>query len=80
MRRTKGVVLRLAALGKSRNAAGLTQVRHGFAPAGKNLVRIRLVPDVPDESVVGRIEYVMQRNREFDRSEIGGKVPACAGH
>ena len=41
-----------------------------LAPAGQHLVRIGLVPDVPDQPVIGRVEHIMQRNREFDRAQV----------
>ena len=50
------------------------------APPGQNLVRVRLMPDVPDQPVVGRIEYIVKRNRELDRAEIRGEVASSLGH
>ena len=32
--------------------------------------------DVPDEAVVRRVEYIMQRDGELDRAEPGGEVAA----
>ena len=49
------------------------------AAAGQHLVRIGLVPDVPDQAVVRRVEDVVQRDRELDRAEAGGEVPAARG-
>ena len=37
---------------------------------------IGLMPDVPHDAIFGRIEYVMQRDGEFDRAEIGGQMTA----
>jgi hypothetical protein len=47
-----------------------------IAAPGNDLMRIRLVTDIPDQPVVGRVEYVVQRDRQFDSAEAGGKMPA----
>ena len=65
----KGVVLAFRALGKTRQPAALTQGANAVAPPGQNLVRIGLVPDIPDEPVARRVEHVMQCNRKFDHAQ-----------
>jgi hypothetical protein len=50
------------------------------APAGQNLVRIGLVPDVPDQPVDRRVEHVMQRHRQFDHAKPRTQMPAGRGH
>ena len=46
--------------------------------AGEHLVRIALMPDVPDELVARRVERVVQRDRQLDDAEPGADVPAGA--
>src|SRR5690242_17428557 len=80
MRRAEGVVLRFGAARKAGDAVDHAQPRHGFAPAGEDLVRISLVADVPDDAVFRRVENVVQRDRQLYRSEVGGEMPAGLGH
>src|SRR5690606_15576681 len=79
MRRAKRIVRGLAAPRKTADAAMLAQARHAFASAGQDLVRIALVANVPDDPVARRIEYIVERDREFDRAEIRRQVAAGAG-
>jgi hypothetical protein len=46
------------------------------APAGEDLMGVRLMPDVPDETVPRRIENVMHRDRKLDRSKRRSRVSA----
>ena len=78
MRRTEGVVFALNASRKARNSTVLAQLRHALTPTGQDLVRIGLVSDIPDDAIGRRIEHIVQRDREFDRTEIGGQVAAGA--
>src|SRR5690606_40844119 len=68
------------ALGEATDATVLAQAAHALAPAGEDLVGIALVADVPDETVAGRVEHVVERDGEFDRSQVGRQVPAGAGY
>lgn len=79
VRGAERVVRRFAAARKTGNAAALPQCLHRLAPTGQDLVRIGLVPDVPDDAIARRIEYVVQRDGQFDGTEIGGKMPAGGG-
>ncbi len=54
-------------------------VSDAVAPAGEDLVRIGLVADVPDQPVVGRVEHVVQRHRQFDDAEAGAEMAAGLG-
>jgi hypothetical protein len=42
-------------------------------------MRIGLVADVPNQPVIRRVEYVMQRNGKLDHAEPGAQVPAGDG-
>ena len=72
------VVLALVALEEARNAALLPQRLESIAAAREQLVRIRLVSDVPHELVARRVEHVVQRHRELDHAESGADVTARA--
>jgi len=41
---------------------------------------VGLMPDVPDQAILGSIENVVQRDREFDRAQPGGKVTTSGAH
>jgi hypothetical protein len=71
VRRAKGIELGLRTSGKTGNPAMLAQGRHLIAPAGQNLVWIGLVPDIPDDAVIWRVEHIMQSQREFHCSQVG---------
>ena len=51
-----------------------------FASTRENFVRIGLMSDVPDQPVVGRIEGVVQGDRQFDGAEARGEVTAARTH
>ena len=48
------------------------------AAAGQDLVCVSLVADIPDEPVVRRVENVMHRDRQLDRTEARSRVAADA--
>jgi len=52
----------------------------GIATAGKDLVGVGLVPDIPDDLVLGGVEAVVQRDAQFHATEVGGEVSAGLGH
>ena len=51
-----------------------------IAPPGQNLVRVCLVPHVPDQTILRRVKGVMQRHGQFNRAQRSAGVPAYAGH
>jgi hypothetical protein len=75
----EGVVLALAALRKTRNAAVHAQPGHAGAAAGEHLVRVGLVADVPHQAIVRGVEDVVQGDRQFDRAEVRREVSAGPG-
>lgn len=77
MSSAEGVVLALCTLGEAGHAAGLAEGGHLWATAGEDLVGISLVTDVPDEAVVGGVEYVMQSDGELDDAK--GSTEMTAG-
>src|SRR5690606_19410355 len=54
----------------------LAQGGHAPATAGEDLVRVGLMPHVPDQPVVRRVEDVVQGNGQLDDAEAGAKVTA----
>ena len=80
MRRPERVVFALRPLGKARQPAALPQRADAVAPAGQNLVRIGLVPDVPDQPVRRRVEHVVQRHRQFHHAQTRAQMPAGHRH
>ena len=77
MRRAEGVVFAFGTLGETRQPAALAQRADAVAATGQDLVRIALVPDIPDEPIGGRIEDVMDRHGELDHAEPGAEMSAC---
>ncbi len=76
MRGAERVVFALGALGEAGQPAALAQRADAVAPAGQNLVGIGLMADVPDQTVVRRVEDVMQRDRKLDDAQPGAEMPA----
>src|SRR5688572_11734115 len=72
----EAVVDALGAGGKRREAAALLDAAEPPAAAGEHLVRIGLMPDVPNQAVVRRVEHEMERDSQLDRAETGCQVAA----
>src|SRR6185437_11866791 len=66
-------------LQKSGEAVFLAQCVHPAGSTGEHLVRIALVPDVPDQLVARRVEAAVQRDGQFDNSQAGADVAAGDG-
>ena len=79
MRGAEGVVLALRALGEPRQPASLTQGTDSLAPAGQDLVRVALMPDIPHQDVVRGVEKVVKRNRELDYANSGPQMAPGVG-
>ncbi|BDL41724.1 hypothetical protein MSPGM_43140 [Methylorubrum sp. GM97] len=80
MGRAEGVVLALRALGEAGEATALAQRADAVAAAGQDLVRVALVSDVPDDAVVGGVEDVVERHREFDHAQARAEMAAGDRH
>ncbi len=68
--------IHLGTVGECGQPAGLTHGQHLIAAAGKNLVGIALVPYIPDQFVIRRIEDMVQGNGQLDYTETCPKMPA----
>jgi len=51
---------------EARQAAAGAQGADAVAPAGEDLVGVGLVADVPDQAIAGRVEYVVNSDRQLD--------------
>lgn len=80
MRSTEGVIFAFGATGEPREATGLAQRADAIATACQNLVRIGLMPNVPNEFVGGRIENVMQGHGEFNNAKTRAQMTASDRH
>src|SRR6516164_6803070 len=74
MRGTEGVILALGSFRESRESATLARRTDAVAPAGQYLVRIGLMPNIPNQLVAWRIENVVQRHREFNNPQASPKM------
>jgi hypothetical protein len=54
--------------------------RQCFTTPSQNLVRVSLVPDVPDQPIARRIERIVQGDRQLDRAQRGARMAANARH
>ena len=78
--RAERIVFALAALGEAGQAPALAQGADAVAPPGQDLVRIALMPDVPDQDVLGRLEHMVQRRGQLDHAQTRAQVPARHRH
>ena len=60
---------------KTAQASELPQCRKIFCPACEDLVRIRLMADIPYNVVARRVERVMYRYRQLHRAKSRRKMP-----
>jgi hypothetical protein len=78
--RAEGVVFAFGSLGKPVEAVFLAQCRNTVAAAGHDFVRIGLMADVPDQTIVRRVEDVVQRHGQFDHTQAGAQVATGNRH
>ena len=74
------VVGAFGALGEPREAVSLAQRADAVSATGKNLVRIGLVADIPDDNVARRIKDVVQGDSELDYAKTSAKMSARLGY
>ena len=75
---TEGVIGALGALWKPGQALELSHAVHAIAPASQNLVRIGLVPDVPDNAIVRGVEHVVKCHCQLHHAQPRTEVPTGA--
>ena len=66
--------------GKAGKPALGTQAGEVFIASGKQLVRIRLVAYVPDNGILRAVKNTVERNGQFNHTEITGEMPAILSH
>ena len=66
MRRPEIIVLTFRSLREPAQAAELAQRTHAIASTGQNLVRVGLVTDVPNHTIIRGIENVVQRHGKLN--------------
>ena len=64
----------LGSFQESADAIVLSKRVKSGEPAGEQLVRIRLVPNIPDHLVRGNVIGGVKRDGEFDRAEVRTEV------
>ncbi len=74
------VVLGLAPPRKAADAVQLPETPEPLVPARQQLVRVGLMPGVPDDAVARRVQQAVQRDRQFDDAQRRAEVAAGAGH
>lgn len=79
MSRDKSVVFAFPRAWEPGDASQHAKPVESFPAPGKDLVRITLVSHVPDKFIAGCSKHLMQRNRQFNGTEIGGKMPSGFG-
>ena len=70
----EGIVGALFGVWESADAPELAEGVEGLASAGEYLVTISLMPDVPDDAVVGCVEDVMQGHGQLHGAEAGTEM------
>src|SRR5690606_8970521 len=76
----EGVVLALLTAEEAGHAAFLAQGAEPVLAARHHLVRVRLVPDVPNNLVLRGVEDIVKGDRELDRSEARAEMAAGLRH
>ena len=80
VRGAEAIVRAFGAARKARNPALFAHPRERLAASGQRLVGVTLMPDIPDQKIARRVENIMQRDGELDRSQIRGQMPSGAAH
>ena len=80
MARPERVMRALGPARVARDAVQLAQRVELVEASREQLVRVALVPHVPDDLVLRRIEHAVERQREFDHAEVRRQVAGIAGH
>ena len=76
----KGVVRAFRSFGKTGQAAQSPERIKTVAPAGEQLVSVRLVAHVPDQAVPGGVEHPVNGDGQFHHAQGGSQVPSGPGH
>ena len=77
---TEAVIDALVPFEEAGNTALLAQSIETVVAAGQQFVHVRLVPHVPDNLVVGRIEHIVKRKSQFHNAKARSQMTAMLGH
>src|SRR3954470_12289699 len=69
------IVVAFGSLGETGQSAAGAQGADTVAASGQDLVRIGLMADVPDQTIAGRVENVVQGRGQFDDAQSGAEMP-----
>ena len=67
----ESIVFAFVARGESAQTAQATDGRELLLASGQNLMAVSLMPHIPDDTVVGRIENIMQGHGQLDGPQRG---------
>ena len=75
----EGIVLALATARETAQSAQLAIRSECVATLGDDLVGVGLVPNVPNQLIVRRIEHVMEGGSQFDRTQARSQMSRIYG-
>ncbi len=78
MRGAERVVFAFLSTGETRKTAGCAKSANAVAAAGKNLVGIRLMTDIPNKPITRCIENVVKGDSKLHHPQAGAEMPS--GH
>ena len=76
MCRAERIIFAFAALGEARKPPACAQGANAVAATRQDLVRIALVANIPDQTVIWRVEDIMDRGRQFDDAQASAQMAA----
>jgi hypothetical protein len=80
MSRHEQVIVTFARMGKAHQAAAGADGIKSLIPASHQLVRIDLVPSIPNQSIATKVKGAMQSETQLDNAKIGSKVRRPLAH
>jgi hypothetical protein len=75
----ESVVFAFLRIGESADTAEFAQGAENLPPAGQYFVSVGLMSHVPNDAIVGRIEDVMQCDRQLRASQARSEMPRIFG-
>ena len=76
----KGVIGAFVFSGKSGKTAELSNRFESVVSSGDDFMRIGLVPDIPDDFILGCVKYIMKGDGQFNSPQTGGKMTPFFGY
>ncbi len=66
--------------GETAEAPGFAQGVEPVGPPGQQLVRVTLMPDVPQQPIQREVENPVQGNGQLGDAQVAGQVPPAGSH